>query len=244
MTFLCSIPHGSTLYIDLEGENLCRHGTISLVIVLVHPHNITRIIDISTLGVSAFNTSSGDGRTLKFILEDPNMPKCVWDVRNDADALCAHYRVGLAGVIDIQLLENASRPTHRNKTRLSGLDNAIRYDLNMGFADRQRWLQTKQEVRGLMSTGIFTKRPLGAKMIQYYINDVEKLPELHAVYMRKITPPWLAKAREETEKRLAEARSPGYQPQSPDKTFGPGRSQSGSRISLWDAIETMREDGL
>ena len=32
------------------------------------------------------------GETLKSILEDPDIPECAWDVRNDADALWALYK--------------------------------------------------------------------------------------------------------------------------------------------------------
>lgn len=41
------------------------------------------------------------GETLKSILEDPGIPKCALDVRNDADALWALYNVGLASVTNI-----------------------------------------------------------------------------------------------------------------------------------------------
>lgn len=230
-TFLSSIHKGSTLYLDLEGQNLSRHGSIALATILVHPHETIRIIDVSALGNSAFSTSSGE-RTLKSILEDPNMPKYVWDVRNDADALWAHYRVGLAGVTDIQLLENASRPAHHDKFRLSSLGDAIQSDLNLGFVDRERWQRTKKDIVNLMPTGVFSKRPLDAKTIQYCINDVERLPDLQAVYMKRITRAWLKRAGRETERRLIEARSPGYKPQSPKKAFGPWRWKSAGRKKL------------
>lgn len=77
------------------------------------------LIDVLALGKEAFATASNNGKTLKSILEDPNIPKCAWDVRNDADALWALYDVGLASVIDIQLLENASRVG--DKTYICGL---------------------------------------------------------------------------------------------------------------------------
>lgn len=219
--FLSSVTKRSTLYLDLEGENLSRHGTLTLITILVKPQNTTRIIDVMTLRSSAFNTLSSDGGSLKSILESPSVPKRMWDVRNDADALWAHYKVGLAAVTDIQLLENASRPARHDKSRLMGLESAIRYDLRWGYKDRQRWLRTKQDIRQLMPTGVFSKRPMDDKTIEYCVNDVKKLPDLEAVYMKKITPAWLHKAQREMERRLTEARSPDYQPQSREKAFGP-----------------------
>lgn len=165
-------------------------------------------------------------------------------MRNDTDALWAHYRVGLAGVIDIQLLENASRPAYRDKNHLSSLDNAVRYDLMLGYTDRQRWLQTKRDIRGLMPTGIFSKRPLDAKTIEYCVNDVKKLPDLKAVYINRITPDWLLKAQREMERRLTEARSPGYQPQSREKALGPLPSKPKYRGSLEDMLDDWRETEL
>lgn len=217
--FLSSITQDSTLYVDLEGNKLGRHGTITLITILVHPQKVTRLVDVLTLGSLAFTTSAGDGRTLKSTLEDPNLTKCFWDARTDADALWALYQVCLAGVIDIQLLENASRA--RKRTYLCGLDKAIQYDLNMDYKERQRWMKTKDEIRKLLSTDVFSKRPLDAKTIEYCINDVEKLPELRAVYINKLTPVWLNKVDVETKRRLTVARSPAWTPQSQENARGP-----------------------
>jgi hypothetical protein len=117
--FLSSVPPSSTLYLDLEGNCLSRHGTISLIAVLIYPQGVVRLIDV-------FTKASNNGKTLKSILEDPDIPKCAWDVRNDADALWALYHVGLAGVTDIQLLENASRAG--DKTYIRGLDKSVQFD--------------------------------------------------------------------------------------------------------------------
>jgi len=85
------LPPSSTIYLDLEGNCLSRHGTISLVTVLIHPQRVVRLIDVLVLGKRAFTTASNNGKTLKSILEDTDIPKCTWDVRNDADALWALY---------------------------------------------------------------------------------------------------------------------------------------------------------
>ena len=121
--FLSSISSSSTIYLDLEGNCLSRHGTISLITVLIYPQRVVRLVDVFVLGTQAFTTTSANGKTLKSILEDPNIPKVAWDVRNDADALWALYNVGLAGVTDIQLLENASRAGDKKYVR--GLDKSV-----------------------------------------------------------------------------------------------------------------------
>ncbi|KAL3599829.1 hypothetical protein FPOAC2_04057 [Fusarium poae] len=170
LVFISSIPPSGTLYLDLEGKSLSRNGTLSLITVLIHPTRVISLIDIQTLGNSAFTTSSANGKTLKAILEDPHIPKCLWDVRNDADALCAHYQVRLKGVTDIQLLENASRAG--GKTYVRGLDACVEKDLGLKVMEVHRWIKTKREVKALMPNDIFTRRPLDAKTIQYCVNDV------------------------------------------------------------------------
>jgi exonuclease 3'-5' domain-containing protein 1 len=74
--FLSSIPPSSTLYLDLEGNCLSRHGTISLITILIYPQRVVRLIDVLVLGKLAFTTVSNNGQTLKSILEDPDIPKC------------------------------------------------------------------------------------------------------------------------------------------------------------------------
>lgn len=235
--FLSSIKPGDTIYLDLGGKDLSRNGTITLATMLIHPQNLTHVIDVQTLGESAFGIESEEGESLKSMLENPGIAKCMWDVRNDADALWAHFRVALVGVTDIQLLENASRPDWADKNRLGGLETAIKYDIKVGFMDRERWIRTKREVRNSMSKDVFSTRPVASSTLQYCVNDVVHLPALRKYYMSRITQEWLAKAREESHRRLAEARSPGYEPQSPDKAFGPWRSRTATRLALEEMVE-------
>ncbi len=224
--FLSSIPPSSTLYLDLEGYRLSRHGTISLITILIHPRRVVRLIDILTLGKSAFTTASNNGKSLKSIFEDPNISKCIWDVRNDADALWALYHVDLVGVTDIQLLENASRAA--DKTYIHGLDKSVQSDLKLGLMEIHRWTRTKKEVQNLMPANIFASRPMDEKTIHYCANDVVHLPDLHALYLKRMRGDWLHKAMEESTRRVAEAHSPGYDPESLTKKLGPWGSGLGN----------------
>lgn len=47
--------------------------------------------------------------SLQSILESPKTPKVFFDVRTDSDALFAQFGIKLAGIIDLQLMELASR---------------------------------------------------------------------------------------------------------------------------------------
>ncbi|KAF7554855.1 hypothetical protein G7Z17_g2601 [Cylindrodendrum hubeiense] len=244
--FIHTIPPPSTLYFDLEGYDLGRRGTISIITILIHPENKVALIDVRSLGNLAFITESSGGRCLKSIFEDPKTLKCAWDVRNIADALWCLYWVGLEGVTDLQLLENASRST--DKTYLCELDAAVQRDLSLGFVTTNQWLQTKSDVKKLMKDHIFLARPMQTTTIKYCVNDVIHLPELRRVYLRCIEDEWLQKVMEETERRVTESHSPTYEPDSESKSLGPWGSGPikvvMSEEELLERLEDERMDAL
>lgn len=239
--FLSSVPPRSTLYVDLEGDNVCRHGTVSLITILIHQLQEIHIIDVLTLGYAAFTTVSDSGETLKAILEDPSITKCFWDVRNDADALWAHYEVDLAGVVDIQLLENASRQTGRDKEYLAGRDMAISNDLNssigvMNVARDPRpgsfWMPFQRYVdegdNDIRDFPPVLRRPLDKDTVVKCTRGVLHLRGLRDVYMKRISIAWLGKVRQESAKRIAEAHAGDYVPQSPMEAKGPWKARIGT----------------
>lgn len=115
-----------SLYIDLEGEDLSRHGNVSILQLHVLPSDQTHLIDIKVLGRDAFTAAGTGGRTLKAVLESEHIPK-VFDVRNDSDALYSHFGIELAGVQDLQLMQLATRAPGRRRL-VSGLSRCIEYD--------------------------------------------------------------------------------------------------------------------
>ncbi|KAL0932404.1 uncharacterized protein CTRU02_213357 [Colletotrichum truncatum] len=198
------------------------------------------LIDILQLGNAAFTTAAENGKSFKAIFEDSKVKKCFWDVRNDADALWALYKVDLAGVIDIQLLENGSR--RGSKEYLQGLEKSVESDLSLGFMERNRWVRIKKDVRSQMSADIFAIRPLDTETVQYCVNDVVHLPALHSLYLKRIEPVWLGKAMDESSHRVHEAHSPTYQPQSPTKRFGPWGA--GNVLTIDEALELLEEEAM
>jgi exonuclease 3'-5' domain-containing protein 1 len=79
------------------------------------------LIDVHTLGAEVFRTPGTEGKTLKDILQDKQIPKVFFDVRNDSDALYAHFYVALQEIEDVQLMESATRKTTQSRRLLSGL---------------------------------------------------------------------------------------------------------------------------
>lgn len=88
-----------SLYVDLEGFDLCRYGRVSLVSIYASPLKKAFIIDVHVLKDSAFTTGASNNpeRTLKTLLEDEEIPKVLFDCRNDGDALYNLHNVNMAG---------------------------------------------------------------------------------------------------------------------------------------------------
>lgn len=115
-----------------------RHRKTSLLTVLIypgkeleHPH----IVDVHTLGSAAFSTVGKLGKSLEDTLESPQVLKVSFDVKNDSDALYAHYGIELQGFRDIQLMESACQPaTDRRKFVCKPYGGEIHFTLFMIFA--------------------------------------------------------------------------------------------------------------
>jgi exonuclease 3'-5' domain-containing protein 1 len=96
---LCTSP--LSLYLDLEGVNLSRHGSVCILQAHNYTDGRTCIIDIHTLGDKISSTVRTSGQTLKGILESDSIPKVFFDIRNDLDILFSHVQIRLASVHDL-----------------------------------------------------------------------------------------------------------------------------------------------
>jgi exonuclease 3'-5' domain-containing protein 1 len=195
-----------SLYVDVEGVNLSRHGSISILQLLVSPDNRTYLIDIHTLGDKAFSTAGATGQTLKGILESDSIPKVFFDVRCDSDVLFRHFGISLAGIHDIQLMELATR--YLSKKFVYGLSKCIERDLSLTASEKQAWEGVKEKGRNLFaperggSYEVFNARPLSNDMLLYCIQDVQFMPKLWQHYNSKMTPGWAEKVHKATKERV------------------------------------------
>ncbi|EAQ88734.1 hypothetical protein CHGG_05353 [Chaetomium globosum CBS 148.51] len=64
-----------SLYFDLEGENLSRHGSVSILQLHVLPSSRRYLVDVHTLQHTAFSTCGENGLTLKELLESDGILK-------------------------------------------------------------------------------------------------------------------------------------------------------------------------
>jgi hypothetical protein len=58
-----------SVYVDIEGINLCREGSISTIALLVRPQGHVYLIDVPILGKAAFSTAGKDVKTLMSIFD-------------------------------------------------------------------------------------------------------------------------------------------------------------------------------
>ncbi|PKK51353.1 hypothetical protein CI102_3307 [Trichoderma harzianum] len=208
------------LYIDLEGEQLGRNGSVSLMTVLVYPGERLEhifVIDIYTLGNTAFKVVGERGKSLKNILEAPEISKVFFDVRRDSEALFAHYGVNLRGVWDLQLMDSAARPRTEQRRLLSGLAKCMQF-VPLTNAQKGEWTLCKERGDRVWnpdkggSYSAFNKRPLPAEILRYCAGDVAYLPAMYKKYASKSTR-WRNFVFEASQKRVVESQGTGVQPE-------------------------------
>lgn len=226
-----------SLYLDLEGIELGRNGTISIISLYVPPWSTVYIIDIFTLGAKAFDTPGTMEQTVRSILESPEIPKAFFGCRSDLDALYALYNIQLQGVIDIQLMEVAQREGEKRDKydRLLSLVDCINKDCDLTQKQKDEMRQIKKRGKSLYapdqggSYDVFNERPMQQVIIDYCTQDVTFLPRLWLRYSKKITPEWSAKVQLETKKLIHQSQSVDFE-----------LSEETKRLSPWALAEEER----
>lgn len=212
------------LYIDLEGDDLCRQGTLSLVTVFVECRNSVHLIDVTTLRQQAFSTADTSARTLQGILEANDVIKVFFDIRNDSDALFSHYGVRVQGIEDVQLMELATRGG--SKRLVNGLARCIESNPDIGYQERRAWATVKQRGQLLFRSGkdgyaIFDRRPFPPEIQEYCVQDVTFLPKLRDSYRAKLCNASWRRIQEETMARIALSQSHSYNGKGRHMALGP-----------------------
>jgi exonuclease 3'-5' domain-containing protein 1 len=219
----------SLLYIDIEGVDLGRQGSVSIIQLYMPPVTDVYLVDVHVLGSDAFDTpapasasASTCPHTLRSILESPAIHKVFYDLRADNDALHAHYRIALpasgAGVHDLQLMEIATRSPgyDRNNPYVNGLAKSIKADAGLTYAERLAFEAIK--ARGLElfrpdrggSFEVFNKRPMPDAVVDYCAGDVVLLRRLYASYSRRMSKVWESRVEAEVARRIAMGKQPNW----------------------------------
>ncbi|KAB5566297.1 hypothetical protein GE09DRAFT_1284106 [Coniochaeta sp. 2T2.1] len=206
------------LYIDLEGVNLLRKGTISVVEIYIPPVNKIYIIDVFTLEKKAFDVSvpTQHGETLSFrtILEDDAVyTKVLFDLRNDSDALFGLFGISRRLVEDVQLMAYPTRGYPSGN--LCGLAKCIgrHNDAHLDAETLADWNAAKDYGKVLFQNKEFEKyneRPMDERLVKYCANDVRFLPRLRENYWGDLGPMEQKMVVFETEKRLNQSQGASY----------------------------------
>ncbi|CZT23201.1 uncharacterized protein RCC_08912 [Ramularia collo-cygni] len=214
-----------SLYVDLEGNNLSRHGTLSLMTILVHSQQKLYLIDVTTLKDQAFNTSGSNSRTLKTVLESQEIIKVFFDIRNDSDALYNLFGIRVAGIEDLQLMELATR--NLSKRCVNGLAKCIDAIPTITYTEKSDWQKVKDNGRKLFdparggSYAVFDQRPLSQEILDYCAQDVALMPKLRDMYCEKLCDAWWIKVASETNDRIVQSQSPTYNGKGRHMALGP-----------------------
>jgi len=237
------------LYIDLEGVKLSRDGTVCLLTVLLTSgpgRERFYLIDIQALQHSAFTTINDRGTTLKDILEDPEILKVFFDVRNDSDALYAHYFVKLEGIRDVQLMESATRTTTPQRKLISGLSRCI--EATLAGQEKLQWKRSKDDGEKLWnpekggSYSVFEIRPLSAEVLAYCVGDVQYLPRLYRKY-KKGTERWNALIAQASQDRVLASQHPGYMPHGRHKALSSWTPEQNTLLDSWSEVGAVKDYG-
>jgi exonuclease 3'-5' domain-containing protein 1 len=209
---LMDLPHEPpSLFFDLEGVNLSRHGHLSILQLYNVPKGEIYLVDVHVLGAQTFSTPASSGCTLQQVLEAQTIPKVFFDVRNDSDALYSHFGIRLAGIHDLQLMELATRNFSRRI--ITGLAKCIERDAPLSLHQRADMMKVKMNGLQLFAPErggtyeVFNQRPIPNDIILYCAQDVQILPQLYAHYSSKITPTWKEKMLSASRDRVALSQS-------------------------------------
>lgn len=238
-----SVPHSPNMYIDLEGVDLCREGSLSILTLLVDtgiPLRRVYLIDVHVLGAQAFNTAGLKMKTLKDILQDKKIPKVFFDVRNDSDALFAHFGVALQGVQDVQLMESATRRSTQSRKFLSGLAKCLEENipLSLGRSGLASWKLAKEKTKRLFKGGyeVFNQRPIPEEIVSYCVGDVQCLPELRDRLWKTRAHLWHDLVRKESQNRVAASQKPEYQPHGPNRAMASWSEDQNRTLDQWNYV--------
>lgn len=250
---LSSIPtNPPSLYLNIKGINLGRHSSMSILSLYLRTENITYLVDIHQLGGAAFTTANSRGTSLKSVLESPTIPKVVFDIRNDSNALFSLYGISVKGIHDIQLMELATR--EGSKKYVASLAECIEKDSPITAPAKVSWRCMKTEGNQLCipeKGGRYEKlneRPIRIEIRRYCVCDVAWLSDLYDVYNAPLTRRggefWHVQVERATKDRIKLSQSPEYDGQANSIDSGPWDQASIEEIrNAWDD-EIMEGDTL
>lgn len=174
----------SSIAVDLEGVDLSRVGTISLIQIAPENSKSVYLFDITVLKDKAFNAGLFELLTKKTVM------KVFFDVRGDCDALYHQYHFTPFPVVDCQIAM-MSAPRRRESQYVSGLKKAFKFARTLPIGVKEQLEIVKEE--GLRffapefggSKEAWDQRPLVRELLIYASVDVWYLNVIFKEYRRE-----------------------------------------------------------
>jgi len=189
----------SRVAFDAEGVNLGRTGELTIATFQgfdgVAEETPIYVVDVEVLGGDrVFSKTLPSFRSL---LEDSAVTKVTFDCRSDSDALFHQFGVSLAGVLDLQVFDQAVRihqgelPPKKNiyfehggVPLLSGMEKVLsRYSAETAIG--------KSSAPHKRDSNVWKKRPLSVASVKYAGNDVNVIKILWEKMNSARVPTWL-----------------------------------------------------
>jgi exonuclease 3'-5' domain-containing protein 1 len=223
---LDGLCHGSIKPADIFLELIIQPATNQISVCTIYSKSLHKafVLEVYSFGSAAFFTSNIAGTSLKSIFEDPNTTKIVFDVRRAVNYLYKSFRISLAGIMDVQLMELALRPSWTEEQEpLATLADCIRQEnITLDKEGRKQAGLLASAVASKMkeeSTQVSSRQSTQRASVQS-LWTVSYLPRLFAAYLQKLSPPeqrhWRAELELTTEYLIELAKTSAYDPQNPD----------------------------
>lgn len=243
-----------SLYINLEGIAVGRNGSISILSLYIAPTKETYLIDIHSLQETAFSTTTASGNSLKNILESPTIPKVVFDIRNDSDALFNRFQISVDGIKVLHLMEIAARNGSWGLDSTPSLTECIEKDRSrqISIKERTEWRKAKEDGYWVIAPEkggrfeVLNERPIKPEIIKYCQMDVLMFRSLYDIYsaaMRQKSHQhrWDS-VLEKTNNRIKQSQNPFYDTHLKTKYFGWDDGSVCKRVEAWsDSIVEVAE---
>lgn len=177
-----SLDYSPSIYLDADGPRLGRHGRLSTISLYSTPMETIYLIDDFSLSDAAMDLRGRGGNSLRSILESENVTKVLFDGRSPADAFYGLFGVRLRCVVEVQLMEAATRSG--NARFINGLAKCIEKRSGLSRERRDSWLALKHLVRFNInpayggSSVVLERRPLDPVVKASCFQNVAILPEL------------------------------------------------------------------
>ncbi|EFE37934.1 hypothetical protein TRV_07424 [Trichophyton verrucosum HKI 0517] len=177
-----------------------------------------------------FSTEDSTGTTLASIFECPVLRKAVFDVRGASDYLFHECEVTLDGIVDIQLMELATRDG--SKEFLRGLATCICNDSSLSAKETLRWQESNDFKNYIFRPEVdesciekYMETPLRTEMIDHCAYSLVVLSRLYDVYDARLkqgaTKFWKTEIRSVTKARINDTKKEEFDVYDRENAYGP-----------------------